>query len=172
MRLAAILAGEGHEPGAEDIERGHAGGQDAEPEDPGMVMIRTRENLVLAEESGSSGYARDRDTGKEERPGRYRNLLAQASHVAQILFAAQSVDHASGSEEEQRFEKGVRHQVEDASREHAGAHADEHIAELRNRRVGENFLDVELREADGGGHECRRNPDNGYRSEERRVGKE
>ena len=63
------------------------------------------------------------------------------------------VNHAAGAEEQQRFEERVRHQVQDAGRKCAGAEAQEHVAQLRNGRVGEDLLNVVLREADGGGEE-------------------
>jgi hypothetical protein len=39
------------------------------------------------------------------------------------------------------------------------AHAEEHVAELRNRGVREDLLDIVLRQADGGGEERRRDAD-------------
>ena len=39
------------------------------------------------------------------------------------------------------------------------ADAEEHVAELRNRGVGEDFLDIVLRQADGGGEERGREAD-------------
>ena len=90
-----------------------------------------------------------------------RNLLAQAAHVAHVLLAGEGVDHAAGAEEEQRLEEGMRHQVVDAGGERAAADADEHVAELRNRGVGEDLLDIVLRQADGGGEEGGRDADDG-----------
>ena len=71
------------------------------------------------------------------------------------------MDHAAGAEEEQRFEERVRHQVIDAGGKRAAAHADEHVAELRNRGIGEDLLDIVLRQADGGGEESRGDADDG-----------
>ena len=43
------------------------------------------------------------------------------------------------------------------------AHADEHVAELRNGGVREDLLDIVLRQADGGGEECGGDADDGDR---------
>ena len=56
-------------------------------------------------------------------------------------------------QEEQPFEEGVRHQVEDARRKRAYAAGHEHVAELRDGGVSENFFDIGLRDADGRGEE-------------------
>ena len=88
-------------------------------------------------------------------------FLREAAHVAQILLAGQRVDHAARAQEQQRLEERVGHHVEDAGGKGAGAQADEHVAQLRNGRVGEDLLDVVLRQADGGGEERRRDADDG-----------
>ena len=101
--------------------------------------------------------------GADQRPeGDGREFLAQSAHVAHILLAVAGVDHAARAEEEQRFEERVRHQVPDAGGEGADADAEEHVAELRNRGVGENLLDIVLREADGGGEDGGGESDDGH----------
>ena len=75
-------------------------------------------------------------------------LLAQAAHLRDVARAAHRVHHRAGAEEQAGLEERVRDQVEDAGGEVAGADADEHEAELADRRVGQHLLDVVLREAD------------------------
>ena len=45
------------------------------------------------------------------------------------------------------------------ARERADAHRQEHVAELRHRRVREHALDVVLHQADRAGHQRRRRAD-------------
>src|SRR5574340_577001 len=61
---------------------------------------------------------------------------------------AHPVHHGAGAEEEAGLEEGVRHEVEDARPPGADPDADEHEAELRDGRVGEDLLDVRLNEGD------------------------
>ena len=69
------------------------------------------------------------------------------------------VDHGARAEEQQRLEEGVRHQVEDARRRTRPSDADEHVAELRDRRIREHLLDVPLPEADRRREERRQRAD-------------
>ena len=78
-----------------------------------------------------------------------------------VIGAVHREDHRARAEEQQRLEEGVRHEVEDARRVRAHADADEHVAELRHRRIREHLLDVPLLEAD------RRREQRGQRADER-----
>ena len=109
----------------------------------------------LLKKPAEAGDAGDGERADEHRPIGDGDLLAQAAHVAHVLLAAHGVDHAAGREEEQALEEGVGHQVEDARGIGADAAAEEHVAKLRNSGVGENFFDVGLHQADGGGIEGR-----------------
>ena len=48
------------------------------------------------------------------------------------------------AEEQQRLEEGVRHQVEDRHASRPGAQRNRHVAELRQRGIGNHALDVVL----------------------------
>ena len=69
------------------------------------------------------------------------------------------VDHRARSEEQERLEERVRHEVKHAGDVGARADADEHVAELRDRGVRQDLLDVPLLEAD------RRREDRGQRAD-------
>ena len=101
------------------------------------------------------GRAGDGQRGSQHRGVGPGDALAQAAHVAHVLFAAHGVHHAAGAEEEQRLEKGVGHQVKDARAERAHAAAQEHVAELADGGIGQNLLDVGLHQGDGGGETMR-----------------
>ena len=92
---------------------------------------------------------------------RERHQLAEAAQLADVLLAGERVDDDPGGEEEQRLEERVRHQVEHRARVGAEARADEHVADLRHRRVGDHALDVGLHERDQARHQERRRAEPG-----------
>ena len=108
---------------------------------------RRAQNRVLAEKSGQRRNARNRDRRDHERPRRDRNLAPQRAHLAHVLLAGHRVDHAARTEEEQRLEERVGHQVENAGGERAHAQRQEHVAELADRGIGQHALDVVLHQA-------------------------
>ena len=108
-----------------------------------------RRNAGDGEDAGGHGPEGDGDA------------LAQAAHVAHVLLAGEGVDDGAGGEEEQRLEEGVGQEMEDAGRVGADAAGQEHVAELGDRGVGEDALDVVLDEADGGGEDGRDRADDG-----------
>ena len=96
--------------------------------------------------------------GDHHQPGD-AHLGRQPAHLAHVLLLVHRVLHRAGAQEQQRLEEGVGEEVEDAHRERADAAGDEHVAELRARRVGDDALDVVLDEGDGGGEEGRERAD-------------
>ena len=70
-------------------------------------------------------------------------------------------DDRAAAKEQQALEEGVRKKVENAEAVAANAEADEHVAELRARRIGDDLLDVHLNPGDGRSEEGRRAPDDG-----------
>ena len=79
-----------------------------------------------------------------------------------------AVNHRTRTEEEQSFEEGVRDHVKDRGDERAHATGQKHVAELRNGRIGQHFLDVVLRESDGRGKDSRCSTDDGDDEHRRR----
>ncbi len=120
--------------------------------------MRRLDDGVLGIEAGEAGEVRDAEAGQRQRADQHqrpgvRQLGPQAAHFAHVLLVMHGVDHRAGAEEQQRLEEGVREQVEDAGLIGADAAGDEHVAELRAGRIGDDALDVVLHEADGGGEE-------------------
>ena len=72
----------------------------------------------------------------------------QAAHVAHVLLVMHRDDHRARAEEQQRLEERMRHQVIDAARIRRNAERDGHVAELRQRRIRDDALDVVLHDAD------------------------
>ena len=88
-------------------------------------------------------------------------LGAQAAHDAHVLFARERVDDRAGREEEQGLEEGVGDQMEDGGGVGCDSAAEEHVAELRDGRVGEDALDVVLHDSDRSGENCSECADDG-----------
>ena len=111
---------------AEHVERGHQRGRRATPPTAPGAAARLREgepeDLVLREEAGERRDAGDRRGGDREGPEGDRDPLRQPAHLADVLLAAQRVDHAAGAEEQAGLEERVRDDVED--RHAVGAHAE------------------------------------------------
>ena len=146
----------------EHVERRQPGDDDADaphPQEP--VLERGPEDLVLAEEAGERRDTRDRDGADEHRPVRDRDLPPEAAHPAHVLLLVDRVDDRAGVEEQQALEKAVGHEVEDRRRPGADPERGEHVAELAQRRIREDALDVGLRQRDRRREDCREDPDPG-----------
>ena len=152
--MPAILAEEGHEHGAEYVERGHAGGDHADPVHPGRMMVGGDQNLVLAEEAGKWRDARDRHARRRtasqkvigmffRRPPMWRMSCSPFS--AWITLPAPRNSSALKNACVIRWKMPAENAPTPS--------AEEHVAELGDRRVGEDLLDVVLRQADGRGEE-------------------
>src|SRR5919204_263055 len=145
-----------------EAERVHAREEGAcergEPEDPavpGTDAHRGGDDRVFREEAGERRQPDERERAGEEAPARERHQPADALHLPDVLLAPERVDDEPGRHEEQRLEERVRHQVELAVRVRAEPGAEEHVADLRHRRVGNDALDVRLDERDEAGDEKR-----------------
>ena len=154
LGFPTVLTKKCHKPQPEHIKGGdESRNQTNQPEDP-TCLVRPPQNFVLAEEAGEWGNPCDGDGGDghgRECPG---NLFSQTTHFAHVLFAANCVNHGASCQEQQALEKRVRHQVKNARRKRRHAAGQEHISKLRNRGIGENFLYVGLRNANGCSEEC------------------
>ena len=71
-----------------------------------------------------------------------------------MLSMMQCMDHCSCRKEQPRFEKRVRGEVEHRGRRATETDGHDHVAQLRQGRVGEDAFDVVLLDGDDGGQQC------------------
>ena len=116
----------------------------------GLVGKCLPQDLVFREEATQWKESRDGKRADRHHPECPRDELPQAAHVAYVLFAAERVNHRTCCKEEQCLKEGVSHEVKDACRERCHSASHEHVAELRNGRVGKNTFDVVLNQANTG----------------------
>ncbi len=118
-----------------------------------MVGVGDGEDVVLAPESGEQRAADEGEHADAEGPGGERNFLGEAAHSPDVLFLVEGVDDGAGGQEEQGLEAGVRGEVEHRRVGSAAADGHDHVAELRERRVGDDALDVVLLDGDERGEQ-------------------
>src|SRR5579884_1685999 len=106
------------------------------------------ENCILTEEAREAWNSANGQCSCQKRPERPGHLPAQSTHFANVLDSAHSVNHASGSQKEQGFEKSVRHQMEDAGSVSADTAGEKHVTELADGGIGQDLLDVLLYQTD------------------------
>ena len=164
-----LLAVKNDEQQPETVERGYKDSQQHAPigvtcAGDGRVVHRLDER-VLGEEPGEAREADQRQRSDQRRPVGDRHVLAQPAHLADVLLMVQRDDHRARGEEQQRLEEGVRHQVEDARGVGRGAQRHGHVAELGQRRVGHDALDVLLDHAQQPGEERRGGADHQHHAE-------
>ena len=148
---------------AEHVKRSHQRRRvaDIPKETVGTTLARPclPENCVLREKSGERKNSGNRQRGDEHGAMGDGNAMAQVAHVAHVLLAAHGVDHRTCAQKEQRFEKRMREDVEDAGGECSHAEREKHVAELRDGRVRQHALDVVLHQADRRGENCGQSAD-------------
>ena len=158
LRLVEVLARKGRGLAAEDeedhperVEAGQERTRDADGEEHLPVPARRErrgEDRVLREEPRERRDPGQRERADQERAVRPRQEALEAAHLPHVLLAHERVDDEPGRKEQERLEERVRHQVEHRARVRAEACAEEHVADLRHRRVGDHALDVHLDECD------------------------
>ena len=86
-------------------------------------------------------------------------VAAQPAHPLHVLLVVQGVDHRAGREEQQALKKACMTMWKMPAVVVARALGQEHVAELRDGRVGEHPFDVVLGAGDGGGEQGGGRPD-------------
>ncbi len=145
------------------------------------AIVGDGEDLVLAEEAAETELemadldarqteAGDGEDADEECPACDGHLLAETAHLHDVLLVMAALDDLAGAEEHHRLEEGVGHEVEQGRRPGADTHAEDHVTELAECRVGEDLLDIRLNDGDQRGHRQRDAADDG--DEELSVGRQ
>ena len=112
-----------------------------------------REDAVLAVKPAERRQASERQRAHHEGPERDRHLLAQPAHLPDVLLVVDRNDDGAGAQEQQRLEERMGRQMEHRRRRAVEANGHHHVAELRERRIGQDALDVVLLDGDDGGQQ-------------------
>ncbi len=89
----------------------------------------------MEKKPASGGDAGDGEDAHRHGPEGAGDALAEAAHLAHVLLAGEGVDDGAGGEEEERLEEGVGEEVEDTGGVGSNSAGEEHVAELRYRRI-------------------------------------
>ena len=163
-----ILTVKGHIDQAKHVERRHPGGDGPDHPQDWVAHEGEREDLVLAEESGEQRNAGNGQCANEHRQVGDRHIFPETTHPGHVLLMVHGMNDRPAAQEEQRLEEGMGHQVKGRGPECADARRQEHVAQLRDRRVGQNLLDVGLHQTDRGRDERRQCPHHGDHHHHRR----
>src|SRR6267142_4657482 len=149
MFVVALLAMKRQEDQPKHVERRQQRGGKSEPiknvSGPAsavFVLKSAQQDGILAKEARKRRETRDCQCCSEHGEVRPADLFAEPAHAVHVLLAAHGVNHAARREEEKCFEKGMRHQMKNASGERANATSEKHVAQLADRGIRQNLLDI------------------------------
>src|SRR5581483_1948761 len=109
-----FLSPERHEEEAKHVKGGHTGTDGSHPVQQRLGVragIGFFEDQIFAVIARKTRNASNRDTSNQERPTGDGHLSQQTTHLANVLFLAHAVNHATRAEKEQGFEEGMSHQM-------------------------------------------------------------
>ncbi len=142
---------ENHVVETEHVESGQARNHHKPCAPEPVVLECGGQNLVLGEEAGEGGYARDGQTADKERDVGDGHILAQTVH-GRIVVGVYGMYQSTGAKEQQSLEHGVGEQMEHRGHEAetlvdfgtGDAERCHHERNLRDGREREHALDVNL----------------------------
>ena len=105
---------------------------------------------IFREEARETRNTGNSETTYEEGDLRDAHALAEAAHLADVLLAAHSMDNTARTQEQQRLEECMRHNMEDGGSICTYAEGEEHKAKLANGRVCKHFFNVILTAGNSG----------------------
>ena len=157
MLIESFLPFKGKCNQSEHVECCHRSAKDAEqPENPRTLLTAEclPKNFILAKKSCKRWNPGNCNRADQKCPIGDRKVFFQSTHLLYILFIVHRMDHCTGTKKEERFEKCMRHQMEDTSTKSPDSHCKEHIPELANRRIRKHFFDIVLNKTDGRRKHC------------------
>ena len=128
---------------------GHEGADQRDPHEHRVAVVPDIvDDLVLGEEPGEREHPGEGERRHDPGPRGHWHLAPQSAHVLLHVEAVMraGVTHRAGAQEQTALEEGVGEDVEHRWQPGAGAETEHHVAELADRRVGEDLLDVVLHE--------------------------
>src|SRR6516225_5270495 len=97
----AELAEESHVDLAEHVEsRDTSARPEYDPDQRMPILERVPDDFVFRHEAGERWNSANRQSRRHKRPEGDRQLLAQTTHLAHILLAAQRMDYRAGTQEQ------------------------------------------------------------------------
>ena len=169
VRVAPGFSVEGEIDEAEHVEGRHEGGDDPQGVEEVMAPLEgLGQDLIFAEEAREGRDSGDGEGSHVKGDGREGEVATKPPHVAKVLSSpllrvgVQGVDDAPCAEEQETFEEGVGHEVEDPGPEGPHPKGQKHVAELAHRGVSQDLFDVILDERNGGGEDGREGPDQSH----------
>ena len=160
-RARTAVAEEGDEEQPRHVERRHESRDGREDVERRRDFRRREKDLVLREEARERRQTRDRENADRHHGERPRHLLPKPAHAEDVRLVGERVHDGARREEQERLEEGVRHEMEHRGRQRADAEREHHVAELADRRIGEDSLDLALRQGDARGEDRRKTSDPG-----------
>ena len=140
---APILAEERHVDRPHHVGRRQTGRQQAKHEHALVVVPRLDQNFILRPEPRQRHDPGQRQRADHERGKGDRHHRPQTAHLAHVERVRRVV-HRPRTEEQHRLEERVRHQVEHRRRVPAHPDREHHVGQLRDRRIGQHPLDIDL----------------------------
>ena len=162
-----------HPPRDEQVVVERDDGEDGAEEDQAVhpAIDRREEHVELGPEAGDERDAAERQQEDQHREREQRRPLREAAVGVDVVRLLRP-RHGFDDEERAHVPEQVRHEIEEHHRDAAARQrreADQHVADVRDARVGEQALDVVLRDRHQVAGDDRHAGDRGERRASRRA---
>ena len=112
-----------------------------------MTEMNSFNDAVLGIETREQGSSNQGQGPEQRRDPSDGHVLAQTTHPSDVLIVMNTHDDRTSGQEQQRLEKRVGHQMEHRNRVCGSSQRHCHVAQLGQRGIGHNPLDVVLDDA-------------------------